>query len=413
MLRRRLLWFTVGALVVGVLVCGGALAVWVLRGREAPAALLVVGGNDRLRLIDERGAERLLDSGVQSAEFDFPAVSADGRRLAYVVSEQGARVLYCRDLPGGERRELLRTSVRRPFNLTWSPDGRYISFLAIDGESLIAQIVPADGSQAARLVTSGTHIFFSWSPDGRTLLLHTNDHAAQGGQIELYDTAAGHSSSILSDPGLFQAPAWTLDGKQFFYAAQPPTERMSYSALESSVVRVGQDGRAPSVLASEKHAGLRIVRAPGSDRLAYIVQEIAEDGTFAWGPLKLIEGGGAAPRTLSRAGEQISAFFWSPDGAQIAYLTYTGGFTPRGRRTWHVVDLASGAVRDLGTFTPSAEFANFQYYFDAYLHTLSLWSPDSRRLTYGAHDGVYVIDLASGGSSRVADGALGMWTGGR
>lgn len=411
---RRLRVVLVGLLVVGLLVGGVALGLAALRGRAAPAALLVAGGDGRLRLLDERGAERLLDSHVQSAEFDFPAVSADGRRVAYVVADGDARVIYCRDLPGGERRELLRTSTLRPLNLAWSPDGRLISFLAVGGQGFLAQLLPADGSRPAELVTSGTHTFFSWSADGGSLLLHTNDHAALGGRIELYDAAAGRSSPILSDPGLFQAPAWALDGRQFFYVAQPPVSgRMSYEALESSIVRVGADGRGAQVLASEKQAGLRIVRAPGSDRIAYLVQQIARDGSFAWGALKLIDGQGGVPRTLSRAGEQISAFFWSPDGAQIAYLTHTGAFAPRGPRAWHVVDLASGAVRDLGSFTPSAEFANFQFYFDAYLHSLSLWSPDGRRLAYAAQDGVYVIDLPSGGVSRVADGGMAMWTGGR
>ncbi len=397
--------------VVGVVVLTGALlAARLLVGRASPAALLVAG-DGRMRLVGE-GGERALEGSIRTDAFDFPAVSPDGRTIAFVADEWGARVIYRLDLRTGERRELLRSSVEAPFNLAWSPDGRHINFLTAQQRGFIALVVPDDGSRPAETVAIGSSAFFTWSPDGSRLLFHINGHTAQGGRIELHTVGGDSASPILNDPGLFQAPAWAADGGQIFYVAQPPPEGgMSYEALESRIVRVGADGQAPTVLASEKRAGLRIVRAPDNDRIAYLVQEIARDGSFQWGALKLVDGTGGPVRTLSRPSERVTALFWSPDGRQIAYLAYSGaGYDPRGERAWRVVAVDSGAVRELGgSFAPSAEFINFLFYFDAYQHSFSPWSPDSQRLAYGASDGMYVLTVIDGTSTRIGEGAIGLW----
>jgi TolB protein len=162
------------------------------------------------------------------------------------------------------------------------------------------------------------------------------------------------------------------------------------------------------MLVREEQADLRVVRAPNSDQIAYSVR--TPEG---FGPLKQIDGAGGQPRTLSREGERVTAFFWSPDGTRIAYLTHDGAYQPSGQRTWHIVDLASGEVRDFETFQPSQDFAGLQSFFDAYLFSFSPWAPDGSRIAYGAEDGVYVLDPAAGHSAKMGDGTLGMWIGGK
>jgi TolB protein len=164
----------------------------------------------------------------------------------------------------------------------------------------------------------------------------------------------------------------------------------------------------------EEKADLRIIRAPNSDQIAYM--SLGLDG---FGPLKLIDGAGSSAadgrsaRLLSEAGDRVTAFFWSPDGKQIAYLTYDGEYVHDGLRTWHVVDVVSGTIRDLATFEPSEAFVGLQDFFDAYTFSFSPWSPEGTRLAYGAADGVYIIDIAAGSATKRADGSLGMWVGGR
>lgn len=410
---RRALWVVIGLLSVAVL-AGGGLAAWLLlRNRTAPEQLVVLGPEKSVRLLEDGGAERVLAGDASTTSYGYPAPSPDRRRLAYIAVDANGAAVVTIDLVDGARKELYRDRSDVPIDLAWSPDGRYVVFLLGGGRTL--HIVPSDGSSAAQLVATGPPSFFSWSPDSATLLLHLGGHTIQGGRIETYRPGASHASPLLNDPGFFQAPAWSLDGTHIFYAAQPPiaTANPSRDDIASRIVRVAADGKDPTVLADEKLADLRIVRAPNSDQIAYMVRTFDQDGTPLFGPLKLVDGGGGPTRTLSRPNERVTAFFWSPDGARIAYLTHDGDAGFASPRTWHIVSVADGAVRDFAPFTPSAAFAGLQLFFDAYTFAFSPWSPDGERIAYGAADGVYVLDVAAGRAGRVADGGLGMWVGGQ
>jgi Tol biopolymer transport system component len=405
---RRVLWILIPMLSVVVLVGGGALAWLLLRPQAAPVRLLIMGPDTKVRLLEDDGNERLLASDASTDGYGFPAPSPDGRQLAYVVADADGAAVVQLDLASGARTELYRSQENIPLDLAWSPDSKYLVFLLNGGRSV--HVAAADGSQPAQLIAFGQPSFFAWSPTSATLLLHLKGHTAEGGHIDTYQPGAEKSSQMLGDPGLFQAPAWAIDGKHFFYVAQPPIEsaELSEENVKSDIVRVTVDGKEPTTLAHEGLAVLRMVRSPTSDLLAYAV--LNRDGL---GALKLVDGSGGDVRVLSRDGERVTAFFWSPDGKQIAYLTHDDPYEIDGPRKWHLVDIASGAVRDLAHFKPSAAFAGLQLFFDAYTFSFSPWSPDGSRLTYGAEDGVYVIDIAAGSASRKTDGGLGMWVGGR
>lgn len=406
MMLRRVLLVVIPLLLLVVLAGGGALAWLVLR--SAPVRLVVLSDDNRVRLLAEDGAEQVLAENALAEGYSFPATSPDGRRLAYVARDDDASTIELIDIASGERRQLYRSQEQVPIDLAWSPDGQHLVFLS--GGTLTAQIVPADGSQPARLVATGAPSFFAWSPDSARLLLHVGGHTVQGGRVALFQHGQEQASSLLSDPGLFQAPAWSLDGSHFYYVAQPPIEsaQPTIADLKSDIVRVTADGKSPQRLVREEQSDLRIIRSPTSDQIAYMVRSV--DG---FGPLKLVDGQGGAARMLSSSGQRVTAFFWSHDGAQIAYLTHSGDFAPDSPRSWHVVDVAAGTVRDLGSFTPSSAFVGLQIFFDAYTFSFSPWSPDGAQLAYGAEDGVYVLDLATGAATRRSDGTLAMWVGGK
>jgi TolB protein len=392
-----------------VVVAGGGTLAWLLlRASYQPARLVVLGPGKQVRLLDARGGTRVLAENAKTDGFSFAAPAPDQRHLAYVTEDGSGAAIVLLDVVSGERKEMHRTRESVPIDLAWSPDGKYIVFLA--GSQLSAQIVPADGSLPAHLIAAGAPSFFAWSPDSGTLLLHLGGHTVQGGHVVAYRPGEAQSRPLLSDPGFFQAPAWALDGQHFFYVAQPPIANAepTIDDIKSDIMRVSADGKQPTMLVREEKSDLRIIRAPNSDQIAYSIRGVA-----GFGPLKLIDGAGGPARLLSRQEDHVTAFFWSPDGTRIAYLTYADAYEPAGQRAWHIVDTASGAIHDLTTFTPSAAFVGLQAFFDAYTFSFSPWSPDGTQLAYGADDGVYIIDTASGSAARQTEGVLGMWVGGR
>jgi TolB protein len=411
MIIRRLLWAAIALLLLVVLVGAGGLAWLVLRDRTPPIQLVAVGPDTQLRLIGG-GDERVLVSDANDASevnFAFPAPSPDGRRLAYVTNDDNGQAITHLDLASGERRELYRSSQNMPFDLAWSPDGKYLVFLVASAQSLATHLVPTDGSRPAQSIATGNPTYFVWSPDSATLLIHMSGHSLENGSLIAYRPDGDRSDSLLTDPGLFQAPAWSHDGQHFFYAAQPPISKAQPAPedIVNNIVRVNADGKEPTTLATEKQAYVWMVRAPQSDQLAYISRSLDES------VLKVVDGASGEVRALSRPEEHVSAFFWSPDGARIAYLTYDGDYQAEGPRAWHIIELAGGTVQDFATFQPSLAFVGLQVYFDAYTFSFSPWSPDSSRLAYGVEDGVYVLDVAAGSATKAAEGSLGVWVGGK
>jgi dipeptidyl aminopeptidase/acylaminoacyl peptidase len=182
MIVRRLLWIVVPMLLLVVLAGGGTLAWLLLRSPSQPARLVVLGPNKQVRLLDTSGAERVLAANAKTDGFSFPATAPDQRHLAYVTEDDSGAAIVLLDVVSGERKEGYHSRESLPFDLAWSPDGKYLVFLA--GEQLTAQIVPADGSVPAHMIAAGAPSYFAWSPDSGTLLLHLGGHTGRIGQVE-------------------------------------------------------------------------------------------------------------------------------------------------------------------------------------------------------------------------------------
>jgi TolB protein len=398
----------IGLLAAFIVLAGAgvaALAFWRLGfgGQTAPQSLLVLSGDRSMTLLGGDGAGRTVAEDVSPELFHYPSTSHDGKRIVYISRDTSGAALAALDLESGKRIELYRSISNPPLYAAWSPDGLHVSFLTTHSAGgLEIYIVAADGSaEAERIGTAAGSSYFAWHPDGERLLLHTSGKPSDS-RVATFEPGNPQPLSERDDPGFFQAPAWSEDGQAFFYVAQP-AEASAQRQIESVLTRVGPDG-APQTIASEKQAAMLFSRAPDSDRLAYVT--VGADG---FGALKVVDGSGGEVRTLSRPDEAIPAFFWSPDGTQIAYLTFARGEDTAPRFTWHLVGRDGGAVRDLVSFTPSQAFAGLVGYFDAYAISLELWSPDGRSIVYGSDDGVYALDIASGAPTRRSDGVLGIW----
>lgn len=411
MTTRRVLVALIATLSVFICLAGAGvagLAYVQLAGRGgAGAGLLVVDGEGRLRLVGADGGERVIADDLSGDIFRYPAPAPDGERIAYISRDADGLALTSVHLETGARTELYRSRESPPLYATWAPDGRTISFLSNQSRGgLGVHTVAADGSSEAELLsTTLGSSYFAWRPDGADILLHVGGSSFEGGSVAVYQGGGGAPLRELRDPGFFQAPAWSVDGGDFFYVAQPAVEGpMRLEAVESVLTRVAADGSGPRAIASEPQAGIIFSRSPASDDIAYITTSPS-----GFGALKVVDAAGGPARVVSSPGHVIPAFFWSPDGTRLAYLTFApqpGGLP---RLTWHVVASGGGEVRELASFTPSQAFAGLVNYFDAYAFVLDLWSPDGSELVYAAADGVYVVEVATGQASRRAAGDLAMW----
>jgi Tol biopolymer transport system component len=115
----------------------------------------------------------------------FPHFSPDGKLLAFFRGGHEVRVL---DLAAKQERVLATASLDRPpFGpdqpFAWSPDSRWIAYLALAGKSFRNTFVVAAAGGESKPVSFLSDVFgngVTWSPDGTFLLFDTSQRTENG-----------------------------------------------------------------------------------------------------------------------------------------------------------------------------------------------------------------------------------------
>jgi|HigsolmetaAR202D_1030399.scaffolds.fasta_scaffold00134_5 Periplasmic component of the Tol biopolymer transport system len=388
----------------------GSLLWFAARLHHEEGQILVLADTD-LSLYSLNGRSTLVSQEASSKGLLYPAPSPDGSRIAYTTVNSSGTHLVTYSLKDGRSVELFSIpQSQRLFYMSWSPDGNYISFLTpTNSNDFDVFVIPSDGSQPAKLVAQAkSGAYFAWTPDSRALLLHVDGGLFDSSRVEVFSVLDERANTLSNTPGLFQAPAWTADGSQVFYVEQQQFKQSKAltKTQDNILIRAKTDGSGIMALAREESALFFFSRSPINDQIAYIPLQLDEE---RFGSLTLVDGRNGNKQVISRPYERVVAFFWAPNGEQIAYLTRESDSDQNTRHTWHTVTLSNNRISDHISFTPSSSFIQVLNFFDAYAHTMTLWSADSRFITYAASDGIYLLDVNSGATQRIADGQLGMW----
>ncbi len=379
------------------------------QGVDSNIYLIAPDGSDRRALTtDGEGGER------PNRIYRTPTWSLDSRRLAYVQSARTAggveSKLQVSDATTGAQETVHTSTGTGPFYLYWAPDNRQLAFLESAGQTIALRLASIGQTQSTEL-GQGSPFYFAWSPDSRRLLFHVNGvkQTSPQARVSLFEPGQAETPPLSDDPALFLAPDWSPDGKTLLYARK--------GASGDELVAADASGANPRALLPFR-GSVSFAWSPMGDKIAAILTgepELQGLGQVAFGPLSVMDADGGNRRTLSE--EKVLAFFWSPNGQQIAFLTLipTGPADPL-RLRWAVADVATGESRSLADFVPTEAFVNLLPFFDQYARSLTVWSPDSRSIVYsmtenGDQEAVYVVDVAPGSDQRrLTDGSLAVWS---
>ncbi len=387
-----------------------------------PAAvnrIAYLGGDGNIYTISPDGSDqRALTTDGEAGNaatrlYRFPTWSPDGRYVAFIdIKVAGGTTdsqLVAAPAGGGNSQVLHQSGAAQPFYLYWSPDSRQVAFLESAGSSLALRLAALGQGDASKLA-NGSPFYFVWSPDSRRMAFHIGglrNPLSPDARVSLLEPGGSETGPVDEPPALFLAPDWSPDGASIIYARR--------TGAGSELVAADANGANGRVLLPFS-GGVSFAWSPTGQQIAYILSENPELeglGQIAYGKLGVVNPDGSGQRTLTE--EDVLCFFWSPDGTKLAYITIANEDRSVPRLQLSVVDTATGEKRTRALFTPASGYTSLIPYFDQYLRSIRVWSPDSASLVYTARDadgkaGLYVVDAAAGEPKRIADGVQAIWS---
>ena len=370
----------------------------------------------------QRGPQgRVMAQPVDFNNFYYwPTWSPDGTKLAASRVETGGVspvvTVEVLDLASGGARTVYKNEVPSliadgaPHYLYWSPDSRYLAFLASTPQAFALLVADTENSGTATVVETGAPLYFHWGIDGEKLLLHTGD------TFKLAEKPFDSSSTHLAEVGQgFRVPALSPDGTRMAYSGPA-----SDDDGEKSTVFVAETGRIDSARPIlEVGAPVAFAWSPGGENLAVVDKGSPNSPVFD--RLRVVAADGGKVQTVAE--EAVVAFFWSPLGDKIAWVA----LQPEQRSfQWKVAGVDGSGLQELFTYQPSESALTMLTFFDQYAYSHSPWSPDGTRLVVAGTetepfarrngetpkgDRVYILDAEGGTRAQeLAQGNMAFWS---
>jgi len=431
---KKFIFFTLIAVLVTACMPGGRIPQSpLLSTLERKAGLIAYIGRDgNIYVSDQAGGKKAqitkdatdpAESPAEVTTYQLPAWSLDGNQLAFVgiqgTSEDATARIMVANIESDDVNEIFSSTTEFPFFLLWSPDDSNVSFLSTSAtrQTLILQNVPAAGGGESTIIDTGSPYYWSWAPNGRVLITHsggaenstTPEHLAF---IRLQDSDIIESGLDLT-PAAFQAPAWSPDGSLIALTRSEDSK--------NEVILTDDTGKYLKTLGSfTLNTGLGW--SSDSKKVAFI-DGIQSMQAGVIGELNVVDT--ETEKTVS-AGENVIAFFWSPDATRIAYFVpfvttpEQGSSQSQSEEQFflqlNMLDVETGESKELFTYRPTQQFATMLPYFDQYHQSNTIWSPDNNNVVLSFLDsegnpGIAIVAASGQLEPRLLDeGYLAFWS---
>lgn len=320
---------------------------------------------------------------------NYPAMSPDGRTLAFIARVEGVSRIWIRPLGSSTSKPLAGTdSVERLF---WSPDSRFLAFSA-DGK--LQKIALADETLVtlckATGISSGT-----WNDEGVILFASESSKGLQrvganGGEIvnaKILDVDSGHLG--------YDYPFFLPDGRHFLFHVQ------SNDFAKQGIYVSSLDGEGPTQLVTTEIRTAWAGEDPNDANVGYLV--FMQQGAILAQPFDLGRNQltGEPRRIVERAQTNLGQFNGRFSVASKALVAIEG--VTNLQLTW--IDRTG---ENVGTIGPVGPYGARDL------------SPDDKRLTFSRFEpktstqDIWLLDLERSGATRFtvdpADDAAPRWS---
>ena len=193
------------------------------------------GGQSDLWLMQADGSSPTNLTSDKAAD-DFPAWSADGRRIAWTRGGPGPEGEIWVMADDGSNAHQVTFDKFPDLQPTWSPDGSRIAFCSIRHDNRDIYVIDADGRNERRLTTDPASDYApDWSPVGGRIAWTS----ARSGHQAVYTMNVDGSDVRQVTPDSLEGglPGWSPDGRRILFS-----DALCETCSESDLWMVNADG---------------------------------------------------------------------------------------------------------------------------------------------------------------------------
>jgi Tol biopolymer transport system component/DNA-binding winged helix-turn-helix (wHTH) protein len=302
-----------------------------------------------VRLVDG-GRDLRVTSGA--GDYQFPAWSPDGARLAVTRTEGSSLGIYALSSLGGDERLITRVAGPYILGLDWASDGRRLVYAALDSGTMAfgIRVHDLESGREQRLTAGAAEafgdVYATFSPDGRVVAF-VRFYSEVAADLYVIPATGGTPRRLTTDERAIGAIAFARDGQSLLYSANRDGR--------TSVWRVSVDGSTskPSRVYESARGITGLAALPSETGVVVAESDVDLDVWLA--PTS----GSQAPRSLAPSTRVDALPRYSPDGARVAFVSERSGQP----ELWvadtsgeNVVRLTTiGSVRGLPAWSPNGD----------------------------------------------------------
>ena len=143
------------------------------------------------------------------------------------------------EISTGKQITLYGKSSVRAISPKWSPDGKWISFIAQEGQREELYLIKPNGEGLHQFTKGGHDIFqYEWSPSGKQILLVVNRNGSF--ELDVAEAETGKSVSLRSEVGIHSNPNWSRDEAYITFEFESPTVTTDIFKMDLKTKQVTQ-----------------------------------------------------------------------------------------------------------------------------------------------------------------------------
>ena len=353
--------------------------------------------------VDEGDLRQITDSPARDRNVSY---SPDGKWLSFISDRSGREELYVVAVDGtGEPQKLSDLdALKNGYN--WSPDSTQLAYTASDGKMRVVGVSGKDTKElsSSRYGNIGTPV---WSPDSKWLAFSKSD-ITRTTDIYLIPATGGEEKKVTFESFGESNPRFSVDGRKLFFTRNDSTGQgggtPSVQLYSVTLEHLDRDPDDPEERADAEAAQTDSAASDASNRRPTGAQrQPSKPVTVDWAGLK------RRTKQLTRSSTPVTDYATAPDGHTLVFATVETAGTTNVPVIYSIQDDGRRLTRITSGGAPGGEAGQDQPQgggFGGGISGLTV-SRDSRTLFFRERENVYSVPLPAGAAGAGGSSASG------